>query len=227
MYGLPGGFEGPIKRLDTRSALLDALLEHKERGMTLEQLSERLGVTRNAVRQHVTALERDGLVTAQGMRPGVRRPSRTYGLTELGAEEFPRRYDLLALSLLEALRDTVGDEVAERVLDSLVERVADRWLSTLERLAPAERTAEVVKIMNRLGYHARVVAEPVGRREEIGAVEAVNCVYHRVARETRLVCRFDERLLSRLLGRPVGLTSCMAEGDGSCVFARLSAASAG
>ena len=227
VYGL-GGFDDPVKRLDTRSALLDALLEHKDEGMTLEQLSERLGVTRNAVRQHVTALERDGLVAASGMRPGVRRPSRTYGLTDLGAEEFPRRYDLLALSLLEALRDTVGDDVAERVLDALVERVADRWLATLERLTPAARTAEVVRIMNRLGYHAHAVTETSDEDQVAGtgAVEAVNCVYHRVARETRLVCRFDERLLSRLLGRPVGLTSCMAEGDGSCVFAQLSAISA-
>ncbi len=37
----------------------------------------------------------------------------------------------------------------------------------------------------------------------------------------RGVCRFDERLLSRLLGDEVRLRSCMAEGDGSCVFAAL------
>ncbi|NLG07803.1 MAG: hypothetical protein GX560_00915 [Deinococcales bacterium] len=35
------------------------------------------------------------------------------------------------------------------------------------------------------------------------------------------MCRFDERLLSRLLGDEVRLRSCMAEGDGSCVFAAL------
>ena len=213
----------PVRQLDTRSALLDALLENKQHGLTLEQLATHLGVSRNAVRQHVTALERDGLVTAQGMRAGSRRPSRTYGLTESGAEEFPRRYDLLALSLLEALRDTVGDETTETVLNALVDKVAARWLPALERLEPGTRAAEVVQLMNKLGYHARGVT---GAGSASG-IEAVNCVYHRVARETRIVCRFDERLLSRLLGETVSLTSCMAEGDGSCVFAQLVAATQG
>src|SRR5690606_15793380 len=143
--------------------------------------------------------------------------------TESGAEEFPRRYDLLALSLLEALRDTAGDEVTENVLNALVDKVAMRWLPALERLAPATRAIEVVRLMNKLGYHARGVAGA----EHGSAIEAVNCVYHRVARETRIVCRFDERLLSRLLGDTVSLTSCMAEGDGSCVFARLAAETLG
>ncbi|HET8984863.1 MAG TPA: helix-turn-helix domain-containing protein [Trueperaceae bacterium] len=240
-----GGAMDPVRQLDTRSALLDALLENKRDGLTLEQLATHLKVSRNAVRQHITALERDGLVTALGMRPGSRRPSRTYGLTDSGAEEFPRRYDLLALSLFEALRDTVGDDVATTVLDALVERVAARWLPGLERLSPGARSAEVVRIMNRLGYHARgVTAGPqvdssgsstitaqgaqagLASGAPVAAIEAVNCVYHRVARETRIVCRFDERLLSRLLGESVSLTACMAEGDGSCVFARLAAGSA-
>jgi len=220
-----GGPTHGVRLVDTRSALLAALLENKLGGLTLDQLSTRLGVSRNAVRQHVTALERDGLVTATGMRPGTRRPSRTYGLTDGGAEEFPRRYDLLALSLLEALRDTVPDETTESVLTALVDRVAARWLPALERLEPGARAAEVVRIMNQLGYHAH--AGPDGQAASHGTpgIEAVNCVYHRVARETRLVCRFDEQLLSRLLGADVRLTSCMAEGDGSCVFAQLALSS--
>lgn len=217
-----GGPADPVRQLDTRSALLDALLENKQDGLTLDQLASHLGVSRNAVRQHVTALERDGLVSAKGMRPGTRRPSRTYGLTDSGAEEFPRRYDLLALSLLEALHQTVGDEVTEEVLGTLVDRVASRWLPGLVGLEPGARTAEVVRIMNRLGYHAHGA-----NTDRPGAIEAVNCVYHRVARETRAVCRFDERLLSRLLGETVTLTSCMAEGEGSCVFAQLARVSPG
>src|ERR1700756_3817887 len=41
--------------------LLTLLLENKE-GLTVEDLSKGLGITDNAVRQHLTALERDGIV---------------------------------------------------------------------------------------------------------------------------------------------------------------------
>src|SRR5690606_28482984 len=177
-------------------------------------LASRLGVSRNAVRQHVAALERGRLVSAQGLRKGTRRPSRTYGLTERGEEEFPRRYDLLAVSLLQSLRARLGDEATESVLIGMIDDIASRWLSRLERLDALERRSEVVEIMNLLGYHARLAPE-------VGGVAAVSCVYHKVARETRVVCRFDEALLSRLLGEEVRLSACMAEGDGSCVFASL------
>lgn len=203
------------RNTDTRRALMEILLTRREGGATLDELARQLGVTRNAVRQHVTALERDGLVEAKALRPTGRRPSRTYGLTVEGGELFPRQYDLLALKTLEAVRDALGEEAVEAVLDSMVEELARAWLPELEALEATERRERVAAIMNQLGYHARATE---------GGVSAINCVFHKVARETRAVCRFDERLLSRLLGDTVRLSHCMADGDDRCAFSRLAAA---
>ncbi len=54
---------------DTRRDLMLMLLSHKADGLTLDELADRLAITRNAVRQHITALERDGLVHHVAMRP--------------------------------------------------------------------------------------------------------------------------------------------------------------
>lgn len=164
------------------------------------------------MRQQVAFLERDGLVAPNGLRPSGRRPSRTYGLTERGRESFPRRYDLLSSSMLQALRKSVGDEAAEDVLMAMADDLAERWLAALAGLEPAARRTAVIEKLSELGYHARLAADGL-------SVEAINCVYHLVAKETRAVCRFDERLLSLLLGTEVRLASCMAEGQRSCVFA--------
>ncbi len=199
---------------DTRRDLMLLLLSQKADGLTLDELAERLGITRNAVRQHITAMERDGLVRHVAMRPTGRRPSRAYGLTVAGGEAFPRQYDRLALQMLESLRSTIGDEAVETVLDDMVEALAATWLPELELLGNIARRRHVVGIMNELGYHAHEDPEAEG-------VGAVNCVFHNVAAKTRAVCRFDEKLLSRLLGEKVLLQSCMAEGDEACVFSRL------
>jgi len=47
---------------------------------TVNELAEALALTDNAVRAHLVALERDGLVRASGKRPGTRKPntSKTY-----------------------------------------------------------------------------------------------------------------------------------------------------
>jgi predicted ArsR family transcriptional regulator len=198
----------------TREALLQQLLHTKPEGLTLDELAALLGVTRNAVRQQVTALERDGLVAPIGLRPSGRRPSRTYGMTERGRETFPRRYDMLSLGMLRALRDRLGDETAESVLATMADDLAAELLPALERLDAPSRRAAVIEKMNELGYHARLAADGE-------SIEAINCIYHRVAQETRAVCRFDERLISLLLGTEVRLTSCMADGEGSCAFAAL------
>ncbi len=199
---------------DTRRDLMSILLRHKEHGQTLDEMAARLGISRNAVRQHVTAMERDGLVRPVAFRRTGRRPSKAYGLTIEGGEGFPRQYDRLALTMLESLRATLGDEAVESVLTAMVEDLAEPWLVELEALEPEARRRRVVQIMNELGYHANVDAAAEG-------VAAVNCVFHNVAAKTRAVCRFDEKLLSRLLGDGVLLSSCMAEGDGACVFSRL------
>src|SRR5690606_19927832 len=84
---------------DTRRGVMLHLLRNREVGMTLDELAGIIGVSRNAIRQHITGLERDGLVKPIAVRRTGRRPSRAYGLTELGGEHFPRQYDRLALSL--------------------------------------------------------------------------------------------------------------------------------
>lgn len=202
----------PQPRLSTRDALLTQLLSAKPDGLTLQQLGERLGITRTAIRQHVTALEKDGLVAQNGVIPTGRRPSRTYGLTDRGREAFQRRYDLLSLSMLRAMRARLGDDGTEEVLRAMADALADDWLPELAHLGGEERRRAVVRKMQELGYHAHLAADDQ-------QVEALNCIFHRVAAETRAVCRFDERLVSLLLGSEVKLTSCMAEGERSCVFA--------
>ncbi|HZW99883.1 MAG TPA: helix-turn-helix domain-containing protein [Trueperaceae bacterium] len=198
---------------DTRRGVMLHLLRNREVGMTLDELAGIIGVSRNAIRQHITGLERDGLVKPIAVRRTGRRPSRAYGLTELGGEHFPRQYDRLALSLLEAIDERLGAEAAEVVLDAMVEDLALAWLPELGLLDADVRRERVLELMNDLGYHA-------GPAPDAGtAIRAVNCVFHNVARRNRAVCRFDEKLLSRLLGDEVRLTSCMALGDGSCVFA--------
>ena len=45
----------------TQRALLRALL-HNQPGLTIDALGDTLAISRNAVRQHIAALERDGLL---------------------------------------------------------------------------------------------------------------------------------------------------------------------
>lgn len=190
--------------------LLEEVLGRRDVGMTIEELSAALDITRTAVQQHLTALERDGLVTVAGQRSTGGRPSRAYSLTEAGLELFPRNYAQLAESLLRHGREMFGDEGVNALLDSMASEVAADVEPRLAGKTGAERRAEVVAILNEFGYGASVGDD--------GAIVAVNCVFRNVARSSRSACRFDLTLLGAMLDGEVVHRSCMADGASCCRF---------
>lgn len=196
---------------DTRTQLMNILLEHKEAGRTVDELSSRLGITRNAVQQHLLSLDRDGLVRVVQVRQTGGRPSRAYVLSEKGYETFPRHYAMLAHSLLQSVYETLGEAQVEKLLSRSADALVKELEPRLAQVPASARAGVVVEIMNELGYQASVLETGDG-------ISAINCIYHQLAKETRAVCRYDVRLLANLLGTNVDHTHCMVEGDNACVF---------
>src|SRR5258708_12887643 len=73
----------------TRGKIL-ALLRVDSR--TVNELAKALGLTENAVRSHLTSLERDGLVQGLGTRPGFRKPNVVSTLPTEPEHFFPTTY---------------------------------------------------------------------------------------------------------------------------------------
>src|SRR3954469_5458853 len=74
---------------------------------TVNELAEVLGLTDNAIRAHLTALGRDGLVRPSGTRPGPRKPNVTYDLTPEAEHLFPKVYGPVLLRFLDVLKEWV------------------------------------------------------------------------------------------------------------------------
>jgi predicted ArsR family transcriptional regulator len=114
---------------------------------TVGELAAALGLTGNAVRAHLTALERDGLIRPTGTRRGPRRPTVTYAVSPKAERLIPKEYGPVLRSLLDELKDRLPagqlDEVA---------RAAGRRFARALRPAgadghgrPAERAAGVLR----------------------------------------------------------------------------------
>jgi DNA-binding transcriptional ArsR family regulator len=83
---------------------------------TVEELAGELGLTDNAVRAHLSTLERDGLVRQRGVRRGFRKPHLTYALTREAEHLFPKAYDVLLNQLITVLKGRLGREGLEDAL---------------------------------------------------------------------------------------------------------------
>jgi predicted ArsR family transcriptional regulator len=108
---------------DRQKQLLELLLKNKS-GVTVDELSKGLKITRNAVRQHLAALESDRLIALGPTRPSGGRPQQLYALTEKGREVFPRHYSWFAQLVLEAIKREHGAEGLRERLASIGSSVA-------------------------------------------------------------------------------------------------------
>ncbi len=198
--------------MESRSEILRHLLFHKE-GLTIDELSSLLGISRSGVQQHLSNLQKDRLVREDSRRnPGTGgRPSRVFTLTEDGREHFPRQYALFSVMLLKGLKESVGKQQLLSVLEGVAQALYKENAHRVDDEPTDIRIEKTAELMNELGYEASVLPDGSG-------ISAVNCVYHQLASEMREVCHLDIELLSRLTNQSIDHTQCMVDGDHACVF---------
>jgi predicted ArsR family transcriptional regulator len=205
-----------ITLLGLRQQQLLTLLLPKREGLTVEDLANGLGITDNAVRQHLTALERDGLVVKGETQSTGGRPEQLFGLTPAGRELFPRHYSWFAELLISSLRDEQGSEALRKRLEGMGEAVGRQIANGLTGVKDrAERIRALSDIMRELGYQSQSV-DPANER--LPAIEAINCVFHSLAQRYPEVCYFDLALMSEFVGTEVIHDECMVRGGNVCRF---------
>jgi predicted ArsR family transcriptional regulator len=203
-----------LEALGDRQRQLLLLLLNNKTGLTVDDLSTQLQITRNAVRQHLAALERDDLVRRGDTKPSGGRPEQLYLLSDRGGELFPRRYSWFSELLIEAMANEVGREAVGVKLEHMG-RAVGRQLSGSGYPAPDldGRVAAIAKIMQELGYAARVAESPA-----VQTIDANNCVFHSLAAKFPEVCRFDLGLIGGFADATVDHQECMVRGGRMCRF---------
>ena len=199
---------------ESQQKLLEHLLEHH--GSTLDDLAAHLGVTRTAVQAHVTQLLDLGFLRFEDVKGGVGRPRRRYFVTDEGMDAFPKKYSWLANAILAQLAGELGPKGSSQFMRELAGVVAGSVGASIRPDdSPTARLKQVTALMNELGYRAALKPGAPGKDP---VIEAVNCVYHSVAKEHPELCQFDVSLIERLAGMDAKLETCIARGGTSCRF---------
>jgi predicted ArsR family transcriptional regulator len=205
-----------LNTMGERQKQLLKLLRGKKPGMSVDELSKGLEITRNAVRQHLASLEGAGLITAGSTRPsGGGRPQQLYVLTDLGKESFPRQYSWLAQLVVASVQQEEGSENMGKRLNDIGAGVAHQIRSQYPELKTHEEKVEkLAEVMDQLGYNAKKTVMPDGET----VIEADNCVFHRMAVKDREICHLDKGLMETFTDSKVDHDECMAHGGDLCRF---------
>jgi predicted ArsR family transcriptional regulator len=199
------------------------ILAHLKRngGYSVKELAEAVNLSPVTVRQHLTHLQRDGLVTAEQHRNGRGRPQHRFRLTARGhAAAFPGRSDRIVELLLReigrlngaALDGLCPAERTRRVLQSVAERLADEFQPVLHKWPLDERVAFITEVMHSDGGFSEWEAVPGGYE-----IRDYNCLFHRLLDDGDHGCDWHRTFLSRTLGTEVRVVPC-ADNERCCRY---------
>jgi predicted ArsR family transcriptional regulator len=118
-------------------------------------LARALGVTSEAVRQHLLQLADAGFVTSEVGQSGIGRPSKLWSLTAVGHARFPDTHAELTVQLIAAVRETLGETALEQIIRGREAEIRQAYRAALEGARSLRtRVARLAEIRAREGYMA-------------------------------------------------------------------------
>jgi predicted ArsR family transcriptional regulator len=178
---------------------------------TVNELVESLGLTDNAVRAHLLALERDGLVKQSGVQRGFRKPHFAYELTPEAEHLFPKAYDTLLNQLIAVLKRRLTPQVLQGVLREVGRSLAAEQTGK-QRGGVEVRARRALKTLEALGGAARLEKED-GKL----IIRSDNCPLAASVSEHPEVCQLAEALIAEIVQAPVK-EHCDRDGSPHCRF---------
>jgi len=195
-----------------RAALLVTL--KKEQPLTAKELAERFGLTPNALRRHLEALESDGVVAHRREVRGVGGPVYEYALSERGEALFPRSYGSVLTTALDALREQLGVEGVVALFSRQWGALAEQAKPELTRLPLAERAQLLAELLSSEGY----MAESESTSEGEATLREHNCAIRAVAERFPEVCAAEAKFIAEVLGAAVERRGRIVDGCNACQY---------
>lgn len=138
----------------TKEGILNYLLKHGQ--AKASELAQALEITPQATRRHLKDLETEDLIEHQSQQVGLGRPQHIYYLSKQGRGSFPNCYGEFAISFLNTLTETVGEQQVGEVLRKQWERKAEDYRQRIGNGTLKERINKLVQLRQEEGYMAEI-----------------------------------------------------------------------
>ena len=189
----------------------------KKRGpQPLSVIAEELGVTTEGARFHLIKLEKDDLVQSRPVAEGRGRPKQIWSLTDKGNTRFPDSHANLTANLISMMRETLGENAIEQVIEKHEQTVLSRYSSEIEVGDDLEtRIAKLAEIRTREGYMAEY------EKKDNGYLLIENhCPICVAAKACQGFCRAELNIFQSVLGENIQIERVehIIQGERRCAY---------
>ena len=163
---------------------------------TVKVLSDKMEITVEGARFHLLKLEKEGLVKSESVAEGRGRPKQVWSLTGKGHDRFPDAHADLTANLINMMRDTIGQNAVDDVINAHENRTLSRYTAEMKETDTLEdRVSKLAEIRSREGYMAEY------QKDEEGYLLVENhCPICTAAKTCQGFCRAELNIFREVLG---------------------------
>lgn len=201
-----------------RAAIREIIKNHGPRDAT--SMATELGVDPMAVRQHLYAMQDEGLVTFEEKAEGRGRPTKYWKLTPAADAYFPDAHGELAVSLLTEMGNIFGEEGLEQLLAGRTAQQLKDYKARLRGLTTLKgRVLALAALRTQEGYMAS--CEPLSTGDGSYLLVENHCPVCSAAAACQGLCKYELELFQGALGKGVTVsrTDHILAGARRCAYA--------
>ena len=200
---------GRTQRLDIINSL------KRTKGMSVNELVEKMGMSYMGIKQHCITLHRDGYLDTWRRPQRMGRPEMVYRLTRRTHDLFQADSHQLTLDLLKAAEEIYGPNAPEKLLYSIFKKKTAALKPKVKGNTVAERAKSLAQIRDTEGYMAQF--NDNGKDGGPHIVECHSPILNLVEHYP-IIGRFEQDMFEAVLGTRVRRQVIRNSGLYECVF---------
>jgi len=200
---------GRTQRLEILNSL------KRTKGMSVNELVEKMKMSYMGIKQHCLTLQRDGYLDTWRRPQKMGRPEMVYRLTRRSHDLYPSDSNKLTLELLESAKEIYGPNAPEKLLYNVFERKTAALKPKVKGETVAERAKWLAKMRDGEGHMSQFTTE-----QKDGGPQIFEChsPILNVLERYPIIGRLEQDMFERLLETNVRREEVRTSGLYECAF---------
>ncbi len=187
----------------------------RTKGMSVNELVQKMGMSYMGIKQHCLTLERDGYLDTWRRPQKMGRPEMVYRLTKRTHDLFPCDSNDFTLEVLKSVAEIYGPSAPEKLLFNLFERKTANLKAKARGETVTERAKWLTQQRDKEGYMSDYCDS--GRHGGPHILECHSPIMN-LLEKYPIIGRLEQDLVSGVLGTKVRREESRASGQYECAF---------
>jgi len=182
-------------------------------GLSLDELAQKLDISKMAVLNHISALEQQGAVARKIVKKKVGRPSFVFYALPASNNKLGNSSDSMLNDFMDFIKNTGNAKLLEEFLKDRYSKVRSQYITSMRGKDLDEKVNELAILRRNDDYYPEVKKS----QENLELVE-YNCPILSISKNFGIACSLETQMFSQVLDANVKSTHRQINGYSACRF---------